>query len=220
MVPIAPKFLGAMREWTEDSGSLLVFDEVITYRASYGGVQELRDVEPDLTAMGKMIGGGFPVGAIAGRADVMDVMNPLSGKPLFPHSGTFSANPVTMTAGLTAMKLYDRDAVKRLNGLGERARRQIADAIRVAGVPACVTGAASMLRVHFKSEPPSNYRSSFATPREAEMLQALLDHLFADGFIMINTCSAMLSTVMTEREIDALCESMLNGLRKVKARFL
>lgn len=216
MIPIAPEFLDALRKWSRDNGSLLVFDEVITYRTSYGGVQELRDVRPDLTALGKMIGGGFPVGALAGRADVMEVMNPLKGKPLFPHSGTFSANPVTMTAGLTAMKLFDRDAVERLNGLGDRARSQITDAIREADVQACVTGVGSMLRVHFKPEPPKDYRSAFTTPEEVPLLNAFLDHLFDSGFIMINTGTAMLSTVMTETEIDALSEAMLGAFRKIK----
>jgi glutamate-1-semialdehyde 2,1-aminomutase len=84
-----------MRDWTEPDGSLLVFDEVITFRSEFGGLQSRYDVAPDLTAMGKIIGGGFPVGAIAGRAEVMDVMNPLADKVLFPHSGTFSANPIT-----------------------------------------------------------------------------------------------------------------------------
>ena len=73
---------------------------------------------PDLTALGKMIGGGFPVGAVAGRKEVMEVFNPLVEKVLFPHSGTFSANPVTMTAGLAAMEYFDREQVARLNRLG------------------------------------------------------------------------------------------------------
>ena len=76
MNPIEPEFLTAMRDWTKTNGSLLVFDEVITYRSDYGGLQMTLGVEPDLTAMGKMIGGGFPVGGVAGRADVMDLMNP------------------------------------------------------------------------------------------------------------------------------------------------
>ena len=216
LVPASSGFLNALRSWTESNGALLVFDEVITFRTSYGGVQELHDICPDLTAMGKMIGGGFPVGALAGRHEVMDVMNPLLERVLFPHSGTFSANPITMTAGHTAMKLFDRAAVDRLNGLGDRARRQITEAIGIAGIPACVTGQGSMLRVHLKAEAPRDYRSSFAGPDEARLLKILLDHLLASGIIMINTGTAMLSTVMTEREIDTLSEAMLSGFRKIK----
>ena len=138
----SPAFMRALREWTRRNGALLVCDEVITFRSSHGGAQGWFDVQPDLTAMGKMIGGGFPVGALAGRAEVMDVMDPLREQVLFPMSGTYSANPVTMVAGLAAMQLFDEDAVVRLNRLAELARGRIAEAIRVAGVPACVTGAA------------------------------------------------------------------------------
>ncbi len=130
VIPASLEFVEALAEWTHDDGSLLLFDEVITFRSEYGGAQEWYDVGPDLTAMGKMIGGGFPVGAIAGRADVMDVMNPLAETLLFPHSGTFSANPVTMTAGLVAMEMYDRDAVDRVNRLARRAREGIDQGIR------------------------------------------------------------------------------------------
>ncbi len=91
--PVEPEFLEAIRTWTRKNGSLLVLDEVITFRSTYGGLQMRYGVEADLTAMGKMIGGGFPVGAVAGRADVMDVMDPNGSNYVFPHSGTFSANP-------------------------------------------------------------------------------------------------------------------------------
>ena len=130
MNPIEPEFLTAMRDWTKSNGSLLVFDEVITYRSDYGGLQMTLGVEPDLTAMGKMIGGGFPVGGVAGRADVMDLMNPKGDNYVFPYSGTFSANPISMTAGHIAMRDFDREAVNRLNKLGDRARQGIAEAAR------------------------------------------------------------------------------------------
>ena len=97
-------------------------DEVITFRGLYGGAQQGYGLRPDLTAMAKMIGGGFPVGAIAGRREVMQVMNPRSDEYRVPHSGTFSANPITMTAGHTAMELFDEEAVARLNNLNRLAR--------------------------------------------------------------------------------------------------
>jgi glutamate-1-semialdehyde 2,1-aminomutase len=215
-IPASKQFIEALRRWTSNDGALLVFDEVITFRCAYGGAQESLEVKPDLTALGKIIGGGLPVGAIAGRADVMDVLNPLAERVLFPHSGTFSANPLTMTAGLAAMQLYNRDALARLNALGERARRQVADAIRVAGIPACVTGAASIFRIHLKFDPPMNYRQAYVGPDESRVIQRLLDHLFANGIMMIGTCSGTLSTPMAEREIDTLSQVMLDGLRALK----
>jgi len=188
LVPASQDFIEALHQWTRDNGALLVCDEVITFRSNYGGAQEWYQVRPDLTAMGKMIGGGFPVGALAGRAEVMDVMDPLADKVLFPHSGTFSANPITMTAGLVTMELFDEAAVLKLNALAEHTRIQIEEAIRLTDIPACVTGSGSMFRVHMKPEPPVNYRAAFETPEQAARLKVLLDHLFDNGIMMINTC--------------------------------
>lgn len=216
LIPASGEFMAALGDWTGEDGALLLLDEVITFRSEYGGAQEWYDVRPDLTAMGKLIGGGFPVGAIAGRADVMDVMNPLAKTVLFPHSGTFSANPVTMTAGLTAMELYDRRAVARVNQLAKRAIAGIGDAIEATGVVACVTGGGSMFRVHLKSNPPTNYREAFVTADESGRLNLLLDHLFDAGFLMINTCSATTSTAMGESEIDALVAAMAEGFAKIR----
>jgi glutamate-1-semialdehyde 2,1-aminomutase len=193
-----------------------VFDEVITFRSEYGGAQQWYSVKPDLTALGKIIGGGFPVGAIAGRADVMDVFNPLLDKVLFPHSGTFSANPITMVAGLAAMKAYDRPAVARLNKLGAEARWQITSAICETGVHACVTGSGSMFRIHFKPEPPKNYRDAYATPEETKCLRSLLDHLFMNDVMLISTGTATLSTPMTHNEIDWLCAALKTGFKRIK----
>ncbi len=212
--PADSEFVEAIREWTIHNDVLLVFDEVITFRSEYGGLQDQYDVSPDLTAMGKAIGGGFPVGAIAGRRDVMDVMNPKNTPLLFPHSGTFSANPVTLTAGLTAMKKFDRDAVARLNALASRARSGIEDAIHETGASACVTGAGSMFRIHMKKDIPMNFREAFLTEDENARLKQLLDHLFDSGFLMINTCSAALSTPMTEFEIDGLVEQVKTGFQQ------
>ena len=215
LVPMEPDFMKAMREWTESDGALLVLDEVITFRSEVGGAQQWYDVCPDLTAVGKLIGGGFPVGAIVGRREVMEVMNPLAEHVLFPHSGTFSANPVTMTAGLAAMERFDADAVARVNALAKRAMTGIEDAIARTGVKACVTGGGSMFRVHLKERAPRNYREAFMDAEESARLAVLLDHLFDQGFLMINTCSATMSTAMGEAEIDSLVDAMESGFRKL-----
>jgi glutamate-1-semialdehyde 2,1-aminomutase len=217
LVPADPEYVQALRDWTHDNDALLAFDEVITFRMEYGGFQERYGFSPDLTALGKIIGGGFPVGAIAGRKEVMEVMNPLLPDMRFPHSGTFSANPVTMIAGLTAMRKFDRKAVARLNTLTLRAVEGIRQAQKDAGIPGCVTGAGSMFRVHFKSEPPRNRREAYRTTHEDRCLELMLDHLFEAGFLMINTCSATLSTAMGEQEIDALVDAMAEGFKKIRA---
>lgn len=215
LTPASPEFVGVLRDWTTHHGALLVLDEVITFRSAYAGLQTHAGVTPDLTALGKMIGGGFPVGAIAGRAEVMDVMNPRGNRYLFPHSGTFSANPISTTAGLTAMQLFDEQAVERLNALGVRARHGVSEAIASTGVRACVTGGGSMFRVHMKPQPPRNFREAYPTEAENRRLKTLLDHLFDEGFVMINTCTAALSTPMTETEIDALVGAMETGFARI-----
>lgn len=213
--PADPAFIAAIRDWTRERGVLLVLDEVITFRTEYGGLQARYDLTPDLTALGKIIGGGFPVGAVAGRAEVMEVMDPHSKRYRFPHSGTFSANPIVMTAGLVAMQRFDRPAVARLSALADRAIRGIEEAIRDTGARACVTGAGSMFRIHMKDRPPRNYREAYTTPEESARLKTLLEHLFDAGFVMINTCTATLSTPMTESEIDALVNATRDGLEKL-----
>ena len=215
VVPATSEFVQTLRSWCDANGALLVFDEVITFRSNYGGAQDWFKAKPDLTALGKMIGGGFPVGALAGRRDVMDVLNPLVDRVLFPHSGTFSANPVTMVAGRAAMLQLNASEVIRVNALATRARKQIAEAAAIAGVPACVTGGGSMFRVHLKAEPPHDYRSGFAGPEETAKAAMLLDHLFANGIMMINSCSATISTPMGDPEIDRLTEVMLGAFRRI-----
>lgn len=216
MIPASDEFVDAMHAWTRRNDSLLVFDEVITFRIGYAGAQERYRVRPDLTALGKIIGGGFPVGALAGRAEVMDVLNPLRKPLLFPHSGTFSANPVTMTAGLTAMRYFDRTAVDRLNTLGDRARRQIAEAIAAEQMPLSVTGAGSLFRIHPTMPAPANYREAFHTQAQAALKQRIVEGALERGVLLIESCSAALSTPMSESDIDELTDVLAASFRAAR----
>ncbi|KAE9625967.1 aspartate aminotransferase family protein [Parasedimentitalea maritima] len=220
VIPAQPAFVEALRNWATANGVLMIIDEVITFRTYFGGAQADYNIKSDLTAMGKMIGGGFPVGAIAGRADVMDVMDPTNGPAAFPHYGTFNANPITMTAGSVTMGMFDQSAVTNLNALADKARAALAEAIRIADVPACVTGRGSMFRIHMKEQAPTTYRNAFVSPQEQACISGLLDHMFDNGLIMIETCSGLLSTPMTQSEIDHLADTALNGLRKIKPLLL
>jgi glutamate-1-semialdehyde 2,1-aminomutase len=170
--------------------------------------------------MGKMIGGGFPVGALAGSDDAMDVFVRGDKQLRLPLSGTFSANPVTMVAGYTAMSLFDRDQVGRLNGLADYARNNLAEVIKSADVPACVTGAGSLLRIHLKPQAPKNYREAFLSPDEARAVGALVRSLYDRGIMMIHTCSAALSTPMGTAEIDRLCEAVHGSLISIRPLIL
>jgi len=218
LIPASDEFVCALRKWADDNAALLVFDEVITFRTNYSGAQQNYSVDPDLTAMGKVIGGGFPAGALAGCDKVMKVLDPTEPKVLLPHSGTFSANPITMTAGLIAMRDFDQAAVEKLNTLATYARDEITKAINDVGIAACVTGAGSMFRVHLKAEPPKNYRQAYADKNESKLISELLDHMFDNGVMMINTCSATLSTQMTTKEIDHLVTTLKSGFEMLKPK--
>ncbi|PHS78229.1 MAG: aspartate aminotransferase family protein [Rhodospirillaceae bacterium] len=214
--PVSAQFVQALRTWCTDNGTILMFDEVISFRTEFGGTQARLGVRPDLTSLGKMIGGGFPVGALAGRSDVMDVfVNGEQGLRL-PHSGTFSANPITMTAGRVAMEHFDVDAVARLNQLGDYARLCLREAIKVADVPVSVAGAGSLLRLHLTPTVPKNFRDAHLSPQKKKTLSLLIDDLYDNGIMMIHTGAAALSTVMGEDEIDQFAQTVLKSLRTLK----
>lgn len=219
LVPGTNEFVEALYNWTRTNGALLVFDEVVTFRVNYGGAQERYSVRPDLTALGKIIGGGFPVGAFGGRSDVMKVLDPRETRLLFPHSGTFSANPVTTTAGRVAMELFDQDAVLRLNQLTQVAIHQIEEAVRLADVPVSLTGAGSMFRIHLQTQPPRTFREAYQPKEASALINELLDFMYHEEHIMmINTFSCMFSTVMTQTEVDKLSEGLLRAFRHFKPR--
>jgi glutamate-1-semialdehyde 2,1-aminomutase len=212
-------FIEALYHWTRKNGALFVFDEVVTFRVNYGGAQENYSVKPDLTALGKIIGGGFPVGAFTGRADVMQVLDPGQQKLPFPHSGTFSANPITTTAGRVAMELFNKEAVLKLNILTQIAIDQINEAIKLADVPVSITGAGSMFRFHLKATPPTTYREAYQTKEAAGLINEILDYLYyEEKIMMINTLACMFSTVMTQKEVDILTNGILNAFKKFKPK--
>ncbi|MGO8683708.1 MAG: aspartate aminotransferase family protein [Thermoleophilia bacterium] len=124
LVPATADFVQLVRQETERRGIVWIVDEVITFRLSLGGMQDWYDVTPDLTVLGKVIGGGFPVGAFGGREDIMKVFDPRQPNAI-DHGGTFSANPVTMSAGLAALDLLSQKEIERINGLGDRLRREL-----------------------------------------------------------------------------------------------
>jgi len=217
LMQASEEFVEAVYQWTRKNGALMVFDEVVTFRVNYGGAQQKYKVAPDITAMGKIIGGGFPVGAVAGRADVMKVFDPRETKLLFPHSGTFSANPVTMTAGHVAMKYFDRQAVENLNALTAKAIHQIEGVITELQVPVSITGAGSMFRFHLRENPPQTYREAYQTPETNALINKLLDFMyFNENILMINTFACMFSTVMTQKEIDRLTEGLKRAFLEYK----
>ena len=217
LMPGKNEFIEAIYEWTRKHDALLVFDEVVTFRVNVGGAQQNYAIKPDLTALGKMIGGGFPIGAFAGRSDIMKVLDPWEKKLLFPLSGTFSANPVSTTAGRITMELFDEKAVVKLNALTQKAKDQITEAIKMADVPVTITGSGSMFRLHLKATAPTTYRETYESKETTELKKELLDYLFFhEKILLTNTLSCMLSTVTGQKEIDRLSNALLNLFRQFK----
>jgi glutamate-1-semialdehyde 2,1-aminomutase len=147
----------------------------------------------------------------------MQVMDQRESPLRFPLSGTFSANPISLTAGYVTMKLFDQDAVNHLNDLTHKAIEQIKEAIKIAGVPVSVTGAGSMFRFHLRATPPESYRESYQTKKETEIINSFLDYLYLnEKLLLVNTGSCMFSTALTMNEVDHLADAVLNGFRMLK----
>jgi len=153
-IPGDPEFLAMLREQTTAAGALLIFDEVMTSRLSAGGRQQELGIRPDLTTIGKYLGGGMSFGAFGGRREVMRRFDPTLPDAV-AHAGTFNNNVLTMTAGLTAItEVYTPAAATALNARGEQLRQRLSGLARAADVPMWVTGVGSMMAVHFTPAPP------------------------------------------------------------------
>jgi len=213
LMPARAEFLAAMREVTAKHGILLIFDEVISFRVGYRGAQGAFGVYPDLTTFGKIIGGGFPVGAIGGRADVMAVFDPREGEPAVPHGGTFNANPVTMAAGLAAMRLMDGAAYARLDEMGETLRSGFRACLERAGASGAITGMGSLFRIHPGARTFVDYRSAVTDGAEKQRLERLHRALLDHGVLISPTGLGCLSTAVSEAEIEYFLEIVNHCVR-------
>jgi glutamate-1-semialdehyde 2,1-aminomutase len=206
MVPAETDYLDGLRELTTRVGALLVLDEVIAFRLSQGGAQTLFGTEPDLTTIGKIIGGGLAVGAFGGRAEVMDVCDP--GRPgAIPHYGTFNGNPATMAGGIAALELLTPGEYERLNSLGDRLRDGINALGEELGLAVCATGLGSLLNIHLLTGPIRCYRDVLPGKPRAKLLHlALLN----EGLFPAARGLMAMSTPMD----DALIDEVLAAIRR------
>jgi glutamate-1-semialdehyde 2,1-aminomutase len=213
MVPADVTYLKALRDVTSRYGIPLIFDEVYTFRLARGGVQEMHNVIPDITALAKIIGGGYPVGACAGREQYMNLFSPL--EPSFlTHHGTFNGNPVTMAAGIASLTELPSSAIDRLNRLGEKLRANFIKALQGAGIIAQVTGIGSLAQLHFTKEEVRDWRTSSTGRVDIRSLLQLM--LMDKGIYPGARLGFNLSTPMNEKEIDQVASILKSCLMELK----
>jgi glutamate-1-semialdehyde 2,1-aminomutase len=204
VVPPEPGFLEALRALADASGALLVFDEVITgFRVARGGAQELYGITPDLTVLGKIAGGGLPLAAFGGRADVMDRLAPAG--PVY-QAGTLSGNPLATAAALVVLRrLRDPGVYGRLEEAGARLEAGLREA--AGGGETCVQRVGAMATLFFRPGPVRSFEDSSAS--ETERYGAWFRHALARGhYVAPSQFEALfLSTAHGEAEIDALVEA-------------
>lgn len=208
LIPAGREYLEALAEIAHAAGALVIFDEVISFRLGYAGAQGLWGIRPDLTALGKIIGGGFPVGAVAGRAEIMAVFDPTTGKPALPHGGTFTANPVTMRAGIAAMQALTSQVFDHLDNMGEMLREGTNAALREHRLPGICVGLGSLFKVHFTDNPISDYRSVYPSAAERRKLDAFHKGLLNRGVLSASYGLFALSTPMQVADAENILRAI------------
>jgi glutamate-1-semialdehyde 2,1-aminomutase len=204
VIPPQPGYLAALRELTKQYDVLLIFDEVQAFRLSTGGIQQMADVYPDITATGKVIGGGYPVGAFGGSREIMDRFEfDLANPDAINHSGTFNGNEVTMAAGIASIIKLDEKRIDHINRLGARLREKLNDFFRSAGIRCQMTGIGSLSNIFYTDTPVTNVTHFVNAYLPCVELQRLFHlELINRGIYTAKRGEFVISTPMTEADID------------------
>lgn len=214
VVPPAPEFLAALRQLTADHNILLIFDEVISgFRVSYGGAQKLYGITPDLTVLGKIIGGGLPVGAYGGRKEIMDLIAPVG--PVY-QAGTLSGNPLAVSAGLATLKqLRMKGTYKKLEERSATLAKGIGEAAKKAGVPITQTRVGSMLTTFFTSGPVVDWNS--AKQSDTKRYGQFFHHMLEQGVYLAPSQfeAAFLSTAHSASDVEKTIRAAHTAFKKL-----
>ena len=203
-----PGFLESLREETERYGILLISDEVMSFRLSYSGAMHEHQIRPDLTTLAKIIGGGFPAGAVAGSTSVMSVFDHTRNWKVH-HGGTFNANPVTMTAGLETMKQMTPEAYERLNRMGETIRDRLTRLFEDRRIAATVCGKGSLFAAHLTDRELVDFRSLQGFSRTNPVYGELCHQMLANGIVTTpRGIFGCLSTPMTDVELNVFVDAL------------
>ena len=205
VIAATPDFLNRLRTLTRELGMLLIFDEVISLRVAPGGAQQMYGVTPDLTTMGKIIGGGLPVAAFGGRADVMALLDPRRDGSM-AQGGTYNGNPLGMAAGLAAMTELTPDVYEDLNRKGARVAEMLAEVFASHDVPVQVNAVGSMFALHFTDRPVTDYRGVAAADKKKarDFFLGLVNH----GVLIAPRGMGALSTPMAEPDIEQFIDAV------------
>jgi glutamate-1-semialdehyde 2,1-aminomutase len=218
LVDPRPGFLEGLREVTRRLGALLIFDEVVTgFRLAYGGAQEVYGVLPDLACYGKILGGGLPMAAVAGRRDVLELSNPRKeGAPDYTYlSGTLNGNALSAAAGLAALtELGKPGTYERLDAAGQRVRRGLAEIAARLGRPAQILGRGPMANIYFGAEPIVDYRS--AQRVDKVMSQQLTRELLRRGVLANMPAKMYISLAHTDRDLDFTLQAVEDALKNLR----
>ncbi len=203
---IAPRdgYLEFLRKVTAENDVIFILDEVISLRLAMGGTQAIYDIKPDLTTMAKIIGGGYPVGAIGGREDLMQLFSPRVNKVY--HAGTLNANPITAVAGVATMEQLTAEAIDHLNALGEA----FADGVRAVferlNVKGQVTGLGSLRNIHFSAQAVMDGKTARETNKE--LLHLFYLGMLERGMFFPSRGLFVMSTPMTRQDIDTAVKAV------------
>ncbi|MBT3788952.1 MAG: aspartate aminotransferase family protein [Alphaproteobacteria bacterium] len=193
-IPADVDFLKLLQSEAKACGALFILDEVMTSRLSPGGLQQKLGLDPDLTTLGKYLGGGMSFGAFGGRAEIMDRFDPGQANA-WMHAGTFNNNVLTMAAGLAAVtEVLTDDALNRVNALGDQLRDRLNEVADDAGAPVHVSGIGSLMAIHFENQDP-------------DLLKLLQFDLIAAGVYLPRRGMIVLSLPMTETDIGDLVDA-------------
>jgi glutamate-1-semialdehyde 2,1-aminomutase len=216
MIAASTEYLQRLREVTERLGIVLIFDEVVTFPVAYGGAQAYHKITPDLTTMSKAIGGGLPLAAVGGRAEIMNLLEPELHGGVAPvaAASTFGGNQVSLAAGIACLELLTPELHARVQAIGERARNGIDELGRCYDIPLHSSGLGHLFGMHWAPEPVVDFRTRMADDRGklANIMLALMN----DGYYQMSFGYFLISAAIGEEEIDGFLAALERALHTLE----
>jgi glutamate-1-semialdehyde 2,1-aminomutase len=217
MIKPEPGFLETVREMTKKEGVILIFDEVVQFPDGYNGAQGMFGVTPDLTALGKGIGGGLPIGAWGGRSDIMELWNPERGHDAIMQVSTHAGNAISMVGALTTMKYFTHDVIRERNARFEHLRSGFEEAFANEKIHGQVTGIGWGFAIHLTDKPVRNPRESIGAAAAAEEVAGLIFMgMRYHGVCIYPPLFGSLSTAVKDKDVDLAISALAKTLKEIR----